>query len=100
MKPITDMTPEEMDAFASQVYATLVVAEQAAEAKAVYRLGEFIRELGRRLGGPFGQVPYICETGEAQTQENLETIQKIEGYMADRYGLTLPDDHPFKIRSN
>ena len=48
-KPITEMTPEEMDAFASQVYATLIVTEQEAEAKAVYRLGEFIRELGRRL---------------------------------------------------
>jgi hypothetical protein len=48
-KAIEDMTPEEMDAFASQVYATLVVTEQTAEAKAVYRLGEFIRELGRRL---------------------------------------------------
>jgi len=49
-KPITEMTPDEMDAFASQVYATLIVTEQEAEAKAVYRLGEFIRELGRRLG--------------------------------------------------
>jgi hypothetical protein len=49
MKPLEDITPEEMDAFASQVYATLVVTEQTEEAKAVYRLGEFIRELGRRL---------------------------------------------------
>ena len=48
-KPITEMTPDEMDAWASQVYATLKVTEQEAEAKAVYRLGEFIRELGRRL---------------------------------------------------
>jgi hypothetical protein len=48
-KPITEMLPEEMDAFAAQVYATLVVTEQDAEAKAVHRLGEFIRELGRRI---------------------------------------------------
>jgi hypothetical protein len=43
------MTLKEMDAWASQVYATLKVTEQEEEAKAVYRLGEFIRELGRRL---------------------------------------------------
>jgi len=48
-KPIKDMTPEEMDAFAAQVYAVLIVTEQEAAAKAVGKLGEFIRELGRRL---------------------------------------------------
>jgi len=48
-RQIEDMTPAEMDAFAAHVYAMLIVTEQEAEAKAVYRLGEFIRELGRRL---------------------------------------------------
>jgi len=48
-KPVEEITPEEMDDYAANVYAILVVTEQEAEAKAVYRLGEFIRELGRRL---------------------------------------------------
>jgi hypothetical protein len=48
-KPVTDMTPEEMDAWASQAYSIYVVTEQEAEAKVIYRLGEFIRELGRRM---------------------------------------------------
>jgi len=51
---LKDMTPEEMDDWASKVYATLIVTEQEAEAKAVYRLGEFIRELGRRIEKNYG----------------------------------------------
>jgi len=50
MKALSEMTVEEMDVWAANVYATLKVTEQDSEAKAVYRLGEFIRELGRRLG--------------------------------------------------
>jgi len=44
-----EMTPAEMYDYAGQVYAILEVTEQESEAKAVYRLGEFIRELGRRI---------------------------------------------------
>ena len=47
--PLKEMTVAEMDDYASQVYAILEVTEQESEAKAVYRLGEFIRELGRRI---------------------------------------------------
>jgi len=56
MKPVTEMTPEEMDDYASQVYAILEVTEQVSEAKAVYRLGEFIRELGRRIKSGLGST--------------------------------------------
>jgi hypothetical protein len=49
MKPLAEMTPAEMDEWASKAYATLKVTGQEAEAKVIYRLGEFIRELGRRL---------------------------------------------------
>jgi len=46
---IKNMTPEAMDAWAANAYSIHVVTEQEAEAKVIYRLGEFIRELGRRL---------------------------------------------------
>lgn len=49
MKPVSDMTPAEMDEWASKAYATLKVTGQESEAKVIYRLGEFIRELGKRL---------------------------------------------------
>jgi len=48
-RDLQSMTVSEMDDFASQVYAILEVTEQESEAKAVKRLGEFIRELGRRI---------------------------------------------------
>jgi len=49
MKPIEEMTPEEMDAWLANAWGTLKTAELDAYANVVYRAGEFIRELGRRL---------------------------------------------------
>jgi len=46
---LSEVTPGDMDAFAANVYATLKVTRQESDAKAVYRLGEYIRELTRRL---------------------------------------------------
>jgi len=48
-KQIEDMTPAEMDEWLSNCWRTMKVTEQEAEAKAFYRAGEFVRELGRRL---------------------------------------------------
>ena len=49
MSDIKEMTVEEMDAWASIAYATFITTGQEAEARVVERLGEYIRELGRRL---------------------------------------------------
>ena len=48
-KPVSDMTPAEMDDWLSNAWRTMKVTEQEAEAKAFYRAGEFVRELGRRI---------------------------------------------------
>lgn len=48
-KPVEDMTPEAMDEWLSNAWRTMKVTEQEAEAKAFYRAGEFVRELGRRI---------------------------------------------------
>jgi hypothetical protein len=49
MKPVKEMTAEEMDAWLSNAYSLMKVSGQEAEAKAFYRAGEFVRELGNRL---------------------------------------------------
>jgi len=50
MKPTTQMTVEEMDAWAAKVYGVYATTGQEAEARAFYRCGEYIRELGKRIG--------------------------------------------------
>ena len=49
MVDVKDMTVEAMDAWAANAYSLMKVTEQEAEAKAFYRCGEFIRELGKRI---------------------------------------------------
>jgi len=49
IKPIEEMTPEEMDAWLASAWGTLKTYELDEYAAVVYRAGEFIRELGRRL---------------------------------------------------
>lgn len=48
-KPLEEMTPAEMGDWLSNAWRTMKVTEQEAEAKAFYRAGEFVRELGRRI---------------------------------------------------
>jgi len=49
MKPVTKMTVEEMDAWVAKVWGAYETTGQESEAKAFYRCGEYIRELGKRL---------------------------------------------------
>lgn len=49
MVDVKEMTVEDMDVWASNAYNLMKVSEQEAEAKAFYRCGEFIRELGIRI---------------------------------------------------
>ena len=49
MVDVKDMTVEAMDEWASKAYGVYATTGQEAEAQAIYRLGEYIRELGRRI---------------------------------------------------
>jgi hypothetical protein len=58
----------------------------------------FALQIGAAGNNAFPMTGYISEVIIQQSQASLDTLQKTEGYLAHKWGLTanLPSDHPYK----
>jgi hypothetical protein len=73
MSDVKDMSHEDMDAWASMAYATLVTTGQEAEARVIERLGEYIRELGRRCAALEKDLRETWDYEDEHIEEVLRT---------------------------
>ena len=88
MIDVKDMTVNEMDAWAANAYSLMKVTEQEAEAKAFYRCGEFIRELGGRIE----KLNTSVKNWNRENEKNVKRVAALEALLR-RYRDETPIGH-------